>query len=286
MVSAENTDLFLNDQSMKEDFFEEYPSSLNIEIEEFYSTSETFKKNDEDFNISSSENDEIYKGKKNNSNEQIQKNNTNNNNNINNNDTNNNNINNNDTNNINNININNSSKKKKDDNLLKRTKVHGIKFCEKTINLLLEELKKLGLINQFIYFIIKIKNEVKEKTEKKYNLDLFQKNIKQILKEYSKKNGFTQKDLNEIEKLISINKCTHKNVKLINQFLNEFNLEEIIKISIMSEKEFEKKFNFKNKFLLKNTRVKNKDILIDFIKKDVKTFLNNKKSRSEHSKND
>ena len=47
MVSAENTDLFLNDQSMKEDFFEEYPSSLNIEIEEFYSTSETFKKNDE-----------------------------------------------------------------------------------------------------------------------------------------------------------------------------------------------------------------------------------------------
>ena len=114
MVSAENTDLFLNDQSMKEDFFEEYPSSLNIEIEEFYSTSETFKKNDEDFNISSSENDEIYKGKKNNSNEQIQKNNTNNNNNINNNDTNNNNnINNNDTNNINNININNSSKKKK-----------------------------------------------------------------------------------------------------------------------------------------------------------------------------
>ena len=278
MVSAENTDLFLNDESMKEDFFEEYPSSLNIEIEEFYTTSETLKKNDEDFYISSSENDEIYKGKKNNSNEQTQKNNTNNNNN--------NNINNNDTNNINNININNSSKKKKDDNLLKRTKVHGIKFCEKTINLLLEELKKLGLINQFIYFIIKIKNEVKEKTEKKYNLDLFQKNIKQILQEYSKENGFTLKDLNKIEKLISINKDTHKNVKLINQFLNEFNLEEIIKISIMSEKEFEKKFNFKNKFLLENTRVKNKELLIDFINKDVKTFLNNKKSRSEQSKND
>ena len=278
MVSAEYTDLFLNDESMNAGFFEEYPSSLNIEIEEFYTTSETLKKNDEDFYISSSENDEIYKGKKNNSNEQTQKNNTNNNNN--------NNVNNNDTNNINNININNSSKKKKDDNLLKRTKVHGIKFCEKTINLLLEELKKLGLINQFIYFRIKIKNEVKEKTEKKYNLDLFQKNIKQILQEYSKENGFTQKDLNEIEKLISINKCTHKNVKLINQFLNEFNLEEIIKISIMSEKEFEKKFNFKNKFLLENTRVKNKEILIDFIKKDVKTFLNNKKSRSEQSKND
>ena len=281
MVSAENTDLFLNEESMKEDFFEEYPSSLNIEIEEFYTTSETLKKNDEDFYISSSENDEIYKGKKNNSNEQTQKNNTNNNNNINNNDTNNN-----DTNNINNININNSSKKKKDDNLLKRTKVHGIKFCEKTINLLLEELKKLGLINQFIYFKIKIKNEVKEKTEKKYNLDLFQKNIKQILQEYSKENGFTLKDLNKIEKLISINKDTHKNVKLINQFLNEFNLEEIIKISIMSEKEFEKKFNFKNKFLLENTRVKNKELLIDFIKKDVKTFLNKKKSRSEHSKKD
>ena len=64
MVSAENTDLFLNDESMKEDFFEEYPSSLNIEIEEFYTTSETLKKNDEDFYISSSENDEIYKGKK------------------------------------------------------------------------------------------------------------------------------------------------------------------------------------------------------------------------------
>ena len=169
---------------------------------------------------------------------------------------------------------------------MKRTKVHGIKFCEKTINLLLEELKKLGLINQFIYFIIKIKNEVKEKTEKKYNLDLFQKNIKQILQEYSKENGFTLKDLNKIEKLISINKDTHKNVKLINQFLNEFNLEEIIKISIMSEKEFEKKFNFKNKFLLENTRVKNKELLIDFINKDVKTFLNNKKSRSEQSKND
>ena len=278
MVSAEYTDLFLNDESMKAGFFEEYPSSLNIEIEEFYTTSETLKKNDEDFYISSSENDEIYKGKKNNSNEQTQKNNTNNNNN--------NNINNNDTNNINNININNSSKKKKDDNLLKRTKVHGIKFCEKTINLLLEELKKLGLINQFIYFKIKIKNEVKEKTEKKYNLDLFQKNIKQILQEYSKENGFTLKNLNEIEKLISINKYTHKNVKLINQFLNEFNLEEIIKISIMSEKEFEKKFNFKNKFLLENTRVKNKELLIDFINKDVKTFLNNKKSRSEQSKND
>ena len=169
---------------------------------------------------------------------------------------------------------------------MKRTKVHGIKFCEKTINLLLEELKKLGLINQFIYFIIKIKNEVKEKTEKKYNLDLFQKNIKQILQEYSKENGFTLKNLNEIEKLISINKYTHKNVKLINQFLNEFNLEEIIKIYIMSEKEFEKKFNFKNKFLLENTRVKNKELLIDFINKDVKTFLNNKKSRSEQSKND
>ena len=108
MVSAEYTDLFLNDESMKEDFFEEYPSSLNIEIEEFYTTSETLKKNDEDFYISSSENDEIYKGKKNNSNEQTQKNNTNLNNNINNNDTNNN-----DTNNINNININNSSKKKR-----------------------------------------------------------------------------------------------------------------------------------------------------------------------------
>ena len=127
---------------------------------------------------------------------------------------------------------------------------------------------------------------MKEKTEKKYNLDLFQKNIKQILQEYSKENGFTLKDLNKIEKLISINKDTHKNVKLINQFLNEFNLEEIIKIYIMSEKEFEKKFNFKNKFLLENMRVKNKEILIDFIKKDVKTFLNKKKSRSEDSKND
>ena len=35
MVSAEYTDLFLNDESMKAGFFEEYPSSLNIEIEEF-----------------------------------------------------------------------------------------------------------------------------------------------------------------------------------------------------------------------------------------------------------
>jgi hypothetical protein len=54
----------------------------------------------------------------------------------------------------------------------------------------------------------------------------------------------------------------------------------------MQEKEFEKKFNFKNKFLLENMRVKNKELLNDFINKDIKTFLNNKKSRSKQSKND
>ncbi len=284
-MSFEEISSFFHYENEKEDFAAAFQSSFDCEIEEMYPTSETSKKS-EDFSISSSENNEIYKGIKNNNNEQTQKNNTNNNNNINNNDTNNNNINNDDTNNNINININSSSKKKKDDNLLKRAKVNGIKFCENTINLLLEEPKKLGLINQFIYFIIKIKNEVKEKTEKKYNLVLFQKNIKQILQEYSKENEIIQKDLNEIENLISINKCKHKNVKLINQFLNEFNLEEIINIYKMPEKEFEKKFNFKNKFLLENMRVKNKELLNDFINKDVKTFLNNKKSRSKQSKND
>ena len=169
------------------------------------------------------------------------------------------------------------------DNRFKQIKVHSLKFIINTMNKLLEEPKKLGLINLYLKFNNKVDITVKEKIDKNYNLDILNKTIKEILTN-NINNEFIKKDLKEIDNVIKT--CEHKNFKILDKFLNILKFKDIINIYGMSEDNFEREFGFKNEFLLeknKNSKTlnNNKKDMLELINQNVEQFLQKKKSRNE-----
>ena len=169
------------------------------------------------------------------------------------------------------------------DNRFKQIKVHSLKFIINTMNKLLEEPKKLGLINLYLKFNNKVDITVKEKIDKNYNLDILNKTIKEILTN-NINNEYIKKDLKEIDNVIKT--CEHKNFKILDKFLNILKFKDIINIYGMSEDNFEREFGFKNEFLLeknKNSKTlnNNKKDILELINQNVEQFLQKKKSRNE-----
>ena len=179
----------------------------------------------------------------------------------------------------------NTSNKKRNDNILKQVKVHTILFIIQTLNELLKIPKEIGIINKFLEFSREIKKEFKEKIEKSYNLENFEKTIKEILYKYYQ-NEIQKKDLNTIEDIIK--KGEHKNFKIIEKFLN-LKFKELIQIYGMSNEEFKEKFRFENKYLLINNNSKsilgNKNDMFDLISKNPVNYLKGKNKRENNKNN-
>ena len=180
-----------------------------------------------------------------------------------------------------NKNIFNIKSNKINDNILKQLKVHTILFTVRTLNDLLKIPKEIGLINKFLEFSKEINKEFKEKIGKSYNLENFEKTIKEILYE-NYQNKIQIKDLKTIEE--SVKKNEHENLKLIEQFLN-LTFKELIQIYGMSNEEFKEKFKFENQYLLVNNKSKsvleNKKEIFKLINKDPVIYLTEKNERKK-----
>ena len=162
------------------------------------------------------------------------------------------------------------------ENIFKQVKVHTILFTVRTLNELLKKPKEIGIINKFLEFSKEINKEFKEKIGKSYNLENFEKTIKEILYKYYQ-NEIQKKDLKKIEDIIK--KTEHENFKIIDKFLN-LKFKELIQIYGMSNEEFEEKFKFKNKYLLVNEELKNKKQMFNLINSDPVIYLNEKTERT------
>ena len=156
------------------------------------------------------------------------------------------------------------------DNIYKQVKIHTIQFVVNSMNDLLK-----GKINNFYKFKNTVAEEIKNKVEKKFNLEILEIIFKEIL---NYNNNTSNKEvLNQFEALFEKNK-NDKDLIIIDQMLN-MKFKDLIKMFGMSKNSFFKEFGFYNERLLINlddNKIRNKILIKDLIQFGVDNYFHKK----------
>ena len=164
------------------------------------------------------------------------------------------------------------------DNIFKQVKIHTIQFVVNTMNDLLK-----GKINNFYKFKNTVSDEIKNKVEKKFNLEILEITFKEIL---NYKNNTSNKEvLNQFEALFEENK-NDKDLINIDKMLN-MKFKDLVKMYGMSVDSFYKEYRFYNERLLINlddNKIRNKNLIKDLIQFGVDNYFHKKKGRVSKKK--
>lgn len=164
------------------------------------------------------------------------------------------------------------------DNIFKQVKIHTIQFVVNTMNDLLK-----GKINNFYKFKNTVAEEIKNKVEKKFNLEILEITFKEIL---NYNNNTSNKEvLNQFEALFEENK-NDKDLINIDKMLN-MKFKDLVKMYGMSVDSFYKEYRFYNERLLINlddNKIRNKNLIKDLIQFGVDNYFHKKKGRVSKKK--